>query len=172
MLRTLAIVCVLSCNVALLSCNESDAKEPQATVKTATLPESYWLDLAPGDALGIHKANEVAETGKEMTVVGRVGNLSEKRAQFQLIDTSFVPCSEKNPPTGCKTPWDYCCEETHVLNKGTVIVEFRDGDKLRKVTTKGFHGLDHLKEIVVRGKAIKDDAGNIILVASGMHVKN
>ena len=176
MLRKLTLSMLLVTAVSLSSCNGSDVSKPDPTANTkgteTTLPESYWLAQAPGDALDIRQANEVAESGMEITVVGRVGVLSDKRAQFHLIDKSFVPCSEMNPPTGCKIPWDYCCEEPAVLNKGTIIVEFRDGDTLRKVTTKGFHGLDHLKEIVVKGKAIKDSSGNIIVVASGIHVRN
>ena len=124
---------------------------------------------APADALDVKHARETTENGAEIVVVGRVGDLLDKRAQFKLVDRSFVACSDR-PEDECKTPWDYCCEEPTALSQGTLVVECRDGDQLRKVTAAGFHGLDHLKEVVVRGKAIKDDAGNLIVVADGIHV--
>ncbi len=152
------------------SCNPTEETDPKPTVATEALPASYWLATAPAGALDINKARQSAEDGGEIVVVGRVGDLLAKRAQFKLIDRSFVPCNER-PEDECKTPWDYCCEDPTELAKGTIVIECRDGDKLRKVTAKGFHGLDHLKEVVVRGKVIKDEAGNLIVVAAGIHVK-
>jgi len=170
MLRVLGFVMVLATGLVLFSCADSRADGPKPGAKVEVLPESYWLATAPAAALDIKKANEVAENGKDITVVGRVGDLSDERAWLKLIDKSFLPCNERTSDS-CKTPWDYCCEDATTLSKGSVSIEFREGDRLRKVTPKGFHGLDHLKEIVVTGKAIKDPAGNIIVVASGMHVK-
>ena len=58
-----------------------------------------------------------------------------------------------------------------MLRASTLIVEFHLEGKLRKVTARGFHGLDHLGEVTVRGKIHKDESGNVILIASGMHIK-
>ena len=58
-----------------------------------------------------------------------------------------------------------------MLRASTLIVEFRQEGKLRKVTARGFHGLDHLAEVTVTGKIKKDEDGNVILIASGMHIK-
>jgi hypothetical protein len=57
------------------------------------------------------------------------------------------------------------------LARGSIIVEFRDGEAPRHAAAKGFHGLELLKEVVVQGRALKDEAGNVILVASGVHVQ-
>ena len=36
---------------------------------------------------------------------------------------------------------------------------------------RGFHGLDHLKKVVVRGTAEKDPQGNLTVVAKGVFVR-
>ena len=58
-----------------------------------------------------------------------------------------------------------------MLRDSTVIVEFHDNDKLRKVSARGYHGIDHLVEVTVQGLIKKDAQGNVILVATGIHVK-
>ena len=136
---------------------------------SSALPESYWLAKAPDGALEIKKARDAVKNGSELVFVGRISNVSDKRAQMTVVDNSFVPCNER-PEDACKTPWDYCCEDPRDLARGTIVVEFRDGKKLRKVGAKGFHGIDYLKKVVVKGTATKDSAGNVIVVASGIHV--
>jgi hypothetical protein len=165
----LARVACLAAIVIAPSCGGADdAGAPP--VARQVLPESYWLAAAPQGALDVKQARETSANGVEIVVVGRVGDLLDTRAQFQLVDRSFTACSDR-PEDECETPWDFCCEEPTELSQGTLVVECRDGDRLRKVTAAGFHGLDHLEEVVVRGTAIKDDAGNLILVADGIHVR-
>jgi len=148
------------------SCGEQPDSKPAGK----SLPESYWLASAPSGAVDVKAARGSAKDGSEIIVTGRVGDILANRAQFKLIDKSFTPCNAR-PEDKCATPWDYCCEEPTALNAGTIVVEFRDKGALRKATAKGFHGLDHLKSVVVRGKVVKDEAGNLILVAAGMHVE-
>ena len=71
----------------------------------------------------------------------------------------------------CPTPWDYCCEDSTKLRAATATVEFREGADVRKTTARGFHGVDHLKTVVVRGAAEKDAAGNLTIVATGVFVR-
>ena len=114
-------------------------------------------------------ARVMATDGGELVVQGRVAELSDQRAQLELVDSSFTPCDEREGDT-CKTPWDYCCEEPTTLAGGTVVVEFREAGQLMRTPVRGFHGCDHLVHATVRGRAELDEAGNLILVASGIHV--
>lgn len=171
MFEKIALCGCLAALTVLPSCSPAEEPGSKPAATTAALPGSYWLAAAPAGALDIKQARQSGKDGAEIVVVGRVGDLLAKRAQFKLVDRSFVPCNER-PEDECKTPWDYCCEDPTDLAKGTIVIECRDGDQLRKVTAKGFHGLDHLKEVVVKGRVIKDSAGNVILVAAGMHVKS
>lgn len=58
-----------------------------------------------------------------------------------------------------------------MLRDSTITIEFHDEDKLRKVSARGWHGIDHLVEVTVQGKVKKDAQGNVVLVATGIHVK-
>ena len=59
-----------------------------------------------------------------------------------------------------------------MLRDSTIVVEFHDNDKLRKISARGYHGIDHLVEVTVQGKVKKDSEGNFILVVTGIHVKS
>jgi hypothetical protein len=52
-----------------------------------------------------------------------------------------------------------------------VTVEFRGANGVLAAAVRGFHGLDHLKTVVVSGRAEKDDAGNVVVVADSVHVR-
>lgn len=135
----------------------------------ATLPEALALQAEPSDAKSV--AAVVAElNGKAPVVVrGRVGIEGKEQAWFTLVDLAQKGCVDMGDE--CKTPWDYCCTPADVLAKESATVEFRSEGKLAKGCALGFHGLDHLKEVVVRGEASKDAAGNVTIVADGVWVK-
>ena len=166
MLQKIVVCGFLAAIAVAPSCGPAE----DSPVATSELPASYWLASAPDGALDVKNARQTATDGSEIVVIGRVGELLDARAQFHLVDRSFDSCNLR-PEDECETPWDYCCIEATELKGGTLVVEFRDGDQLLKTTTRSFHGLDHLKEVVVRGKVIKDQVGNLIIVASGIHVK-
>ena len=128
-----------------------------------------WLASAPEGALDVILARVSASDGAEVLVKGRVADLSDQRAQLELVDSSFTPCDEREGDS-CKTPWDYCCEDATTLAGGTLVVEFREAGELMRTPVRGFHGCDHLVSATVRGTAELDEAGNLILVASGIHV--
>ena len=60
--------------------------------------------------------------------------------------------------------------DTTALVEGTVLVEFPDGDRVASWTVQGVGGLDHLSEITVAGVLSQDDAGNLTLRASAVHL--
>ena len=154
--------------IAALALSPACSRAPEPAV-ASELPESFWLASPPEDAQDVILARVMATDGAELLGKGRVGELSDQRAQLELMDTSFTPCDER-PGDTCKTPWDYCCEEPTTLAGGTVVVEFREGADLLRTPVRGFHGCDHLVHATVRGRAELDEAGNLILVASGIHV--
>ncbi len=152
------------------ACGGDEVKD--STTKAAdALPESYWLATPPGEASGVSAARATVKDGAELTVVGRIQDYRDKQAQFFLADAALVPCNDRENDS-CPTPWDYCCEDRDKLAKGLLTVELReeDGKRLRKTSLAGFHGFDRLAKAVVRGTARVDEAGNVVLVASGLHV--
>ncbi|MEQ8765956.1 MAG: hypothetical protein RL885_18705 [Planctomycetota bacterium] len=162
-MRTLTLIALL----ALTGCSGgSDSEGPT----TPPLAESYWAADAPKSALSPLEAREKGTEGT-VWIHGKVGELASNRAQFQLVDPSYEACSENEDDT-CATPWDFCCYSPEERARGSVIVQFRDSEgKLLQRDLQGFHGFDHLRQAWVRGKPERDDAGNLILVAEAIHVK-
>jgi hypothetical protein len=52
------------------------------------------------------------------------------------------------------------------------MVEFTEDGTPVKETAKGFHGLDHLSEVVVTGKLTIDDLGNMSVAANTVYVRS
>lgn len=165
-----ALACLVGIvGVAVSSSGCRDSKTPSVS-EAAPLPESYWMATPPADAASVHDARARAADAEPIAVVGRVSGIVDGRAQFRLTDLSFTPCNQR-PGDSCATPWDYCCEAPGDLAAGTVVVELREDGALARRTLRGFHGFDLLKEVVVEGTPAKDAAGNVTLVATGLHVR-
>jgi len=130
------------------------------------------LDAAPPAAVSVLDARAAAD-GAEVVVAGRVRDFVDARAVFTIADMSLKSCLDPEDPMGdgCKTPWDYCCVDRKALKDGTATIEVLDGDQPAAGSAKGWNGLDHLKEVVVRGKLRKDGDGNLSVIASGVYVK-
>jgi hypothetical protein len=114
-----------------------------------------------------------ARDGDEVLVVGKVGGekrpFVKDRAAFTLVDLSLKSCDEI-PGDNCKTPWDYCCAPG--LAEARLLVKFVD-DQGRTLPTdaRQLVGIKELQTVVVRGKARRDDSGNLTVVATGLHVR-
>jgi hypothetical protein len=157
------------------ACGEAAAPTPAVAAAVAPLPESYYAAVEPAAAKPVGAVKTAAKTGDAVVVVGRVGGerkvFSERRASFLLVDPELKACGEHGFDDPCKYPWDYCCEDKAKLRAGMVTVEFRGANGVLAAAVRGFHGLDHLKTVVVSGRAEKDDAGNVVVVADSVHVR-
>jgi hypothetical protein len=156
--------------LALLALAACGGETPPSALPASTLPDAYHLASEPAGARPVAAVLAAADDGDAVTVVGRVGG-SERPfvdgvAAFSLVDPAAVPCVEDG--MSCKTPWDYCCAD---LGGQVVSVELVDDAGLVRRDARGFHGLDHLKTVVVEGRVDKDEAGNVRLLASGLFVR-
>jgi hypothetical protein len=156
--------------LGIAGCGKSESK-PGAQAQQSTLPETLWLKSAPLDAQSAAAIREKAKTGQKVAVAGVVGGrkqaFTDGLAAFTIVDRELPKCAEDH----CETPWDYCCEPLENLKKNMVTIEVREGSSPLKSTARGFHGLDHMKNVVVTGEAQRDEAGNVIVVASGIFVE-
>ncbi|MCA8969121.1 MAG: hypothetical protein KDC95_05035 [Planctomycetes bacterium] len=168
-MRTLALFAFLP---LLVGAACSDKAEPEVSTTDVKVPESFWVNDAPAAAQDVTAVRAEAKDGAEVTVIGRIQDYRDGQAQFFLADRALMPCNDRQNDS-CPTPWDYCCEDRDKLEKGLLTVELREpsGKKLLKSSLRGFHGFEHLKEAVVRGKTHVDDAGNVVVVASALHVR-
>ena len=143
---------------------------------SAKLPETFALAVEPAGAKPVREVVATAKTGDEVVATGRVGIEGSNQAYFSLVDASVKSCSDMTDAKDhCPTPWDYCCEPPDQLAKTSATVELRTGEgadaPMHSGSILGFHGLDHLSTVTVKGKAVKDSKGNLTILASGLFVK-
>lgn len=164
--HSLVLLSLLVC-----ACSQEPASSPASQNTSTVLPASLRLESAPGPALSVLDLRTQAADGSDVILTGRAKDFVATRAVFTMADMSLKSCADEGDKMNCETPWDYCCEDPKRLNAGTVAVELFDGDKLALGSAQGWNGLDHLREVVVRGKLKKDDKGNLTVVAQGVYVK-
>jgi hypothetical protein len=159
---------VLAC--LAVACGGDEAASSSPT--TSGLPERFLLPAVPAGAQDVGTVWKDAQAGEEVVVRGVVGGSAkpfvEGLAAFTLVDPALKSCVGDG--MGCKTPWDYCCIDPQTIAKSSVTVEFREAGRPLAASPRGFHGLDHLKTVVVRGVAERDAQGNVTIVASGVRV--
>lgn len=156
-----------------LGCSPSSptAKETPRSAEAA----KYFLAEEPTGAKSVLDAKKSVLDGEEVTLVGRIGGSQSPfvagRATFTLVDASLVPCNER-PDDMCPTPWDYCCD-TELLPAATAVVKLVDekGQSLVMDARKDL-GMKELQTVTVKGKAKRDEAGNLVVLAAAIFVKN
>ncbi|MBC7853919.1 MAG: hypothetical protein IAF94_10815 [Pirellulaceae bacterium] len=152
------------------------SKTPTASSATPSAENAqYFLTAEPAAAKSVVDAKKSAQDGEEVTLVGRIGGSESPfvagRASFTVVDLSLVPCSER-PGDSCTTPWDYCCD-TDALPASTAVVKIVDGEgkTIAKDARKEL-GMKELQTVTVKGKAKRDEAGNLVVLTSAVFVKN
>jgi hypothetical protein len=135
----------------------------------------YVLAAEPEGAAEVIAVRESAKDGDDVVLVGRIGGeapWNEGAAAFFVVDNSLRACSDR-PGDECKTPWDYCCERSEDLAAATALVKVVDENgALVKVDTRKLLPVQELSTVVVKGKAKRDDAGNLTVLADGVYIKN
>jgi hypothetical protein len=135
----------------------------------------YLMATEPAEPKSVIETKKNAKDGDEVTIVGRIGGggksspFVEGLASFNVVDASLKSCNER-PGDTCDTPWDYCCETD--LPAATVYVKVVD-DKGAPVAmdSKKDLALKELQTVVVRGKAKRDEAGNLTILAPAVFVR-
>jgi hypothetical protein len=134
----------------------------------------FLLANEPKDAVDVLAARKDVKDKQDVVIVGRIGGRPnpwiQGMAVFPIVDRSLKACSELEGDS-CKTPWDYCCEPG--LAKATVLVMLVDeSGKVVKQSPQALLGVKELSTVVVQGKAKRDKAGNLTILASKIHVKD
>jgi hypothetical protein len=143
---------------------------------TTVSPEAakYLLAAEPTAAQAVATAKKEVKDGDDVTLIGRIGGSESPfvagRASFTIVDTKLVPCSER-PGDSCPTPWDYCCDTDQLPSSTASIKVVDESGKTLAIDAKSGLGLKELQTIVVKGKAKRDEAGNLSVLASGIFVK-
>lgn len=134
--------------------------------------KKYLLEKPPERPQEVLAIRKDAKDQQEVVVVGRIGGRHNPwvkgAAAFSIVDRSLKPCNEIEGDT-CKTPWDYCCETD--LPKSTLLVMVYDADaKPVKKDARELLGVKELDTVVIQGKAKRDKAGNVTILAAKMFI--
>ncbi|OYW25106.1 MAG: hypothetical protein B7Z55_00345 [Planctomycetales bacterium 12-60-4] len=145
---------------------------PQAASGT---PSAAGMEMLlheqPVDAKPVADVRESAEDGVEVTILGRIGGGAspwvDGRAAFTIVDPKLEFCQ---PGEGCPTPWDYCCVTDQLAANRAMIKMVDAGGSTVEQDARKLLGLKELQTVVVKGKAKRDEAGNLTVLASGVYV--
>ncbi len=173
MKRCLGFVVLLVAVTFTLGCGREQGT-PSASPDAAASGDKYLLASAPQDAQEVIHLRENAQDEQAVVVAGRIGGSAnpwvEGKAAFSIVDSSLKACSDREGDN-CARPWDYCCE-TDLLPKATVLVKVvDDAGNLVATDARKLLQVKELQTVVVQGKAKRDEAGNLTVLASGVYLK-
>jgi hypothetical protein len=171
------LLSLVSCLLALPGCSqESSTTTPQASNSASAVDGSkYLLDTEPEDVKGVIKVREEAKDQDDVVIVGRIGGSEvpwiEGMAAFTIVDPLTKHCGELGDD-GCPKPWDFCWGDRKKLSSSTALIKVVDenGSPV-KADARGLLNVKELTTVVVKGKAQRDDAGNLTILATGVYVK-
>jgi|TARA_B100000809_G_C15014966_1_gene486332 hypothetical protein len=150
------------------------SEQADATSASTVDRSKFLLMVEPGVANNVIEVRENSSDGDNVVIVGRIGGSHnpwiEGRAAFSIVDGSLKACSDIEGDN-CPTPWDYCCEISK-LPTATALVKIVDerGD-LVKTDARELLQIKELSTVIVQGKAKRDDAGNMTVLANRVYVK-
>lgn len=160
--------------LSVAGCGGSSTAPPSSSAPSAE-GATYRLSSEPVDAKSVKAAKEAIKDEEEVVMVGRIGGDTnpwiEGQAAFLIVDSALKPCNEQGDD-GCPTPWDYCCDAGDLAANKAMVKVVDDGGKTVATDARQLLGLKELQTVVVRGRAKRDEAGNLTVLADGIFVRN
>lgn len=172
-MRLLFVGLLVAFVLALAGCGPNGPAAQRS--QSAAAPDSrFVLAEEPGDAKPVIAVRQDAKDGDEVTITGRIGGEVDPwvagRATFVIVDPSLTPCSEREGDT-CKTPWDYCCDVDRLATAKATIKIVDDQGQPVATDARELLGVKELQTVTVQGKAKRDEADNLTVLASKVYVK-
>lgn len=171
---SVAIVALLI--TVLIGCGSSPIADVESSDVTPISIDGsqYVLADEPDGAIGVIEARKTAANGDPVIIVGRIGGAAnpwiEGRAAFMLLDASMVIVADGTESTDGEICMDECCASERAGS--TILVKIvDDGGKILAVDARQLLGVNADDMVVVSGKASKDEAGNFVVLAKGVHVR-
>lgn len=150
----------------------SDTTPAAAAAVDASL---YQLTEEPDGAVGVIAARESAEDGTPLVLVGRVGGATKPwvdgRAAFTMLDASMSVVAEGESSDEAELCLGDCCAANREGCTTLVKVVDEQG-RLVRVDSRDLLGLKKSDMVVVQGIAQKDQAGNFVMLAKGVFIRN
>ena len=154
--------------------SDDNSTEDSAAVEQVDASQ-FVLAAAPDNALTVLAVKDSAENGDDVVISGRIGGSShpfvDGVAAFTIVDAALPACNDEED-CGCSTPWDYCCETADAIAKHSATIKFTgDDQRPRRFDPRTIFDVVELQTVVVTGKAKRDDAGNLTILAEKIFVK-
>ncbi len=154
-----------------VGCQSKDSGSTAAHENQAS--SVYLVTSEPTGAIPVGEARAKSGDGEEIVLVGRIGGSSKPfidgLAAFTIVDPKVPHCAAGE---GCPTPWDYCCETAAVKeNIATVKIVDESGQPVTQ-SARDLLQVKELSTVVVKGKAKRDDQGNLTVAANQVFVRS
>lgn len=170
-MRILLCLTMIGFGALSVGCHPSETAT-KTDAGSATAGSLYVVDTEPDGALAVGEARQAIEDGQDVTLVGLIGGSSKPfvdgLAAFTIVDAKVPYCAEDE---GCPTPWDYCCESDAVKdNIATIKIVDESGNPI-SADARELLNVKELSTVVVKGKAKRDDQGNLTVDSSQVFVR-
>jgi hypothetical protein len=170
MLKSIFTFSLMTSLIILNGC--SQATTPTTEKATTKVDSPYIAKAEPAGALPVGESRTTAKTNDDVVIVGRIGGSAapfvDGLAAFTIVDPKVPYCAADE---GCPTPWDYCCEQNAVKENIATIKVVDASGKVVAEDARKLLGVKELSEVVVQGKAKRDEEGNLAVMASQIFVK-
>ncbi len=134
----------------------------------------YVLADEPDGAIGVIEARKSAKNGEPIVIVGRIGGATnpwiDGRAAFMLLDASMMLVADGTESAEGEICMDECCAAERT-GSTTLVKVVDEGGKVLTVDARKLLGVAANDMVVVRGNVSKDDAGNFVVLADRVHVR-
>ena len=158
---------------SLAGCQQGRETGSSASERPSADGAKYLLPSQPEGATDVRAARETAADGDRVVVIGRIGGSEnpwvEGRAAFSIVDRSLKACSDI-PGDMCPKPWDYCCETLRLPSSTALVKVIGDDGSLVRSDARELLNVQELSTVVAEGQALRDDNGNLVVLASAVYV--
>ncbi|TWT43489.1 hypothetical protein [Botrimarina hoheduenensis] len=175
-IRCLALVATVSGVALSIGCGSAaDSAALALSPATRINASQYKLAEEPDGAMGVIAARESVEDGAPLVLVGRIGGAAnpwiDGRAAFTLLDPSMAVVAKGEDTGETELCLDDCCAVDR--QNCTTLVKVVDAQgKLVSMDSRELLDLKESDMVVVKGTAQKDEAGNFVMLATGVFVRN
>jgi len=170
--------CATCAVVALIIAGCGEQGQPGSStaatpVNLTAYQAKFSLTDEPEGAIGVLAAREKSKTDDTIVVVGRIGGTAkpwiEGRAAFVMADASIVTEETGHCEEGCT---DACCAHLKELKGFTALVKIVDEEgRTLPADARQLFAVSERDMVVVRGRAQRDDGGNLTILADGVYVR-
>jgi len=162
-------VLIVGLSLAAAGCGHSgEAAAVGARAAADVESAAHRLAAEPAGAKDLAAVYGEAEDGDDVVVVGRIGGRGspwvENLAAFTIVDPAAVPRASCCP--------NLICGSAHGEPVVQALVRVVDADgQTIAVDSRQLLGIEASQVVVVRGKARRDTAGNLSILAHGVFVR-